>query len=109
MTAIMTKTELFDLLPASGNAETEQARGRFLAALRLAEALTPSAIIHSFVAWRERRRTAAALASLPDAVLRDIGLTRTEIARAAEAAVTRPAVPSRDGAVLVRPALARAA
>ena len=89
MTALMTKTELLTLFPAGGTAETEQARGRFLSALRLAEALTPTALLARLAGWREHRRTTAALAALPDAVLRDIGLTRAGIGQAAADAVQR--------------------
>lgn len=90
MSAPMTKAELFTLFPA-GRAETEQARGRFLSALRLGQALAlPATLLARLAAWNTRRRTAAALESLPEAMLRDIGLTRGEIERIAEESALRP-------------------
>ncbi len=95
MSAPMTKADLFTLFPANGSLETEQARGRFLAALRLGQALAlPGALLARFHAWNTRRRTALALEALPEGMLRDIGLTRTEIDRVAEEAASRKPTPA---------------
>jgi uncharacterized protein YjiS (DUF1127 family) len=102
MSAPMTKAELFTLFPANGSHETEEARGRFLSALRLGQALAlPGRLLAQFKAWNTRRQTMLALETLPDGMLRDIGLTRTEIAHVADAASARavprpvPAAPRR--------------
>jgi len=79
----MTKSELFAMFPANGRSETEQARGLFLAALRLRDALFPAGLLERLVVWQTRRRTAAALAALPESTLRDIGLARGDIDRIA--------------------------
>ncbi len=99
MPASMTKADVFALFPANRNAETERARGQFLAALRLRDALLAVGLRQRLAAWQERRRTARALAALPDAMLRDIGVTRAEIDHAAMAATAphRPAAPARFG------------
>lgn len=90
MSAPMTKAELFTLLPANGRHETEEARGRFLAALRLGQALAlPGRLLAGIRAWNTRRQTMLALEGLPDDMLRDIGLTRTEITAVADAASVR--------------------
>jgi uncharacterized protein YjiS (DUF1127 family) len=86
----MTKAELFTLLPPNGSLETEEARGRFAAALRLRDALLPAGLFAAVGRWFERQRTVESLEALPDAVLRDIGLTRSEIDRAAEEAAITP-------------------
>lgn len=87
----MTKAELLALFPGVGF-ETEQARGRFLSALRLRDALLlPARLIARLRAWNARRATALALMSLPEDMLRDIGLTRGEIARVADESAARPA------------------
>ena len=88
MPALMTRTELFSLFPAKGNAETEAARGQFLAALRFADAILPRRTLARLRAWNQRRGTAAALEALPDAMLRDIGLARGEIRHFVESAAT---------------------
>lgn len=95
MSAPMTKADLFALFPAGGSLETEQARGRFLSALRLGQALAlPAALLARVQAWNTRRRTALALEALPEGMLRDIGLTRAEIDRAADEAAGRKARPA---------------
>lgn len=95
MSAPMTKADLFDLFPNTGSLETEQARGRFVAALRLGQALAlPARLLARVQAWTIRRRTAQALDALHDGMLRDIGLTRAEIDGVAEAAATRPTAPA---------------
>lgn len=105
MPAPMTKAELFTLLPPNGSLETEQARGRFLAALRLGEALRlPARLIAALRTWRVRRATTLALEALPEAVLRDIGLTRAEIARIAEEAAQRAALAAESAPTAARPA-----
>lgn len=92
MSAPMTKADLFTLFPANGGLETEQARGRFVAALRLGQALAlPATLLARLQAWNTRRRTALALEALPDAMLRDIGLSRAEIDRVAAQATARKA------------------
>lgn len=91
MPAPMTKAELFTLLPPNGSLETEQARGLFLAALRLRDALLPASLLAAVGRWFERQRTVESLEALPDAMLRDVGLTRSEIDRAAEDAARIPA------------------
>lgn len=90
MSAPMTKADLLTLFPANGSLETEQARGRFQSALRLGQALAlPAMLLARFHAWNARRDTARALEALPDGMLRDIGLTRAEVDRAAEEAAGR--------------------
>jgi uncharacterized protein YjiS (DUF1127 family) len=91
MSAPMTKADLFALFPADGSLETEQARGRFAAALRLGQVLAlPAMLVTHLRNWIARRRSARALEALPDSMLRDIGLTRAEIDSAAAAAPARP-------------------
>jgi uncharacterized protein YjiS (DUF1127 family) len=91
MPASLTKDELLGLLPSGGNAETERARGLFLAWLRLRDALDIGAHLDAIGAWRARARTVAALEALPDDTLRDIGLRRGEILSAADGAYPRRA------------------
>jgi uncharacterized protein YjiS (DUF1127 family) len=89
MSRSITKDELFSLLPANGSAETERARGQFLAAVRLYDALLRVTFLDRIIAWQRRRSTVATLEALPDAVLRDIGLHRVEIDHIAAAAAQR--------------------
>lgn len=105
MPASMTKADVFALFPANGNAETDRARGLFLAALRLRDALLAVGLRQRLAAWQERRRTARALEALPDAMLRDIGVTRAEIEHAATAA-TAPRHAAAPAAGFGRPRVA---
>jgi uncharacterized protein YjiS (DUF1127 family) len=86
MSSRITAADLNRLLSTPARtAETEQARGLFLSALRLRdglEALGVTSLFARLADWRERRQAAAELYALSDRELADIGLTRSEIDRA---------------------------
>ncbi|WP_204623441.1 DUF1127 domain-containing protein [Crenalkalicoccus roseus] len=110
MDARITKAELARLLPRLHGLDAGRPENLFLAVLRLQDALLAAmdavaGLARRLGAWYRRQCTIAELSALSDRELADIGLSRFDIARLAEAAEEPP---ERSARPAPRPARAAA-